>query len=192
LLAILGLYDSAWEGIVPAAEELAKQNKLDAIMVLGTALVILLLGWPKRWRRRCYLALPAAVVAIRILTPGVVGTIRALFLKFGQDNSVTGRTEDYQVAFRVFADNPILGVGMGNWAVARFLKDPGYAAGSPHNSYLLALVEGGIFCLLGFLALIWFTWSNLRFCERYVSHPDSPLYNLTWIVKSAKVSLLVA
>lgn len=31
-------YDSAWEGIVPAAEELAKQNKLDAIMVLGTSL----------------------------------------------------------------------------------------------------------------------------------------------------------
>jgi arylmalonate decarboxylase len=31
-------YDSAWEGIVPAAEELAKQHKLDAIMVLGTSL----------------------------------------------------------------------------------------------------------------------------------------------------------
>lgn len=31
-------YDSAWEGIVPAAEDLAKQNKLDAIMVIGTSL----------------------------------------------------------------------------------------------------------------------------------------------------------
>ena len=31
-------YDSAWDGIVPAAEELAKHNKLDAIMVLGTSL----------------------------------------------------------------------------------------------------------------------------------------------------------
>src|SRR5215510_10860390 len=31
-------YDSAWEGIVPAAEELASRNKLDAIMVLGTSL----------------------------------------------------------------------------------------------------------------------------------------------------------
>ena len=31
-------YDSAWDGIVPAAEELASQNKLDAIMVLGTSL----------------------------------------------------------------------------------------------------------------------------------------------------------
>ena len=31
-------YDSAWDGIVPAAEELAKQNRLDAIMVLGTSL----------------------------------------------------------------------------------------------------------------------------------------------------------
>ena len=31
-------YDSAWDGIVPAAEELASKNKLDAIMVLGTSL----------------------------------------------------------------------------------------------------------------------------------------------------------
>src|SRR5262245_66442065 len=31
-------YDSAWEGIVHAAEELAQRNSLDAIMVLGTSL----------------------------------------------------------------------------------------------------------------------------------------------------------
>jgi arylmalonate decarboxylase len=31
-------YDSAWDSIVPAAEELAQHNKLDAIMVLGTSL----------------------------------------------------------------------------------------------------------------------------------------------------------
>jgi arylmalonate decarboxylase len=31
-------YDGAWDGIVPAAEELAESNKLDAIMVLGTSL----------------------------------------------------------------------------------------------------------------------------------------------------------
>jgi arylmalonate decarboxylase len=31
-------YDSAWDGIVPAAEELAQRNRLDAIMVLGTSL----------------------------------------------------------------------------------------------------------------------------------------------------------
>lgn len=31
-------YDSAFDGIVPTAEELAKQNKLDAIMVIGTSL----------------------------------------------------------------------------------------------------------------------------------------------------------
>ena len=31
-------YDGAWDGIVPAAEELAKNNRLDAIMVIGTSL----------------------------------------------------------------------------------------------------------------------------------------------------------
>jgi O-antigen ligase len=105
--------------------------------------------------------------------------------------SIERRQGAIAVAWEMFKESPILGVGMGNWAVARFLKDPGYTAGSPHNSYLLALVEGGMFCLLGFLALMWRTWVNLRFAERHVVDPASPLFDLAWIVKSAKVSLLV-
>src|SRR5437868_5732139 len=31
-------YDGAFDAIVPAAEELAKNNKLDALMVIGTSL----------------------------------------------------------------------------------------------------------------------------------------------------------
>jgi O-antigen ligase len=105
--------------------------------------------------------------------------------------SLERRQGAIQVAWDMFKDSPILGVGMGNWAVARFLKDPGYVAGSPHNSYLLALVEGGIFCLLGFLALLFRTWQNLRFAERHVTQPNSPFADLKWVVKSAKVSLVV-
>jgi len=105
--------------------------------------------------------------------------------------SIERRQGAVGLALDIFRDNPVLGVGMGNWHVARFLKDPGYAAGSPHNSYLLALVEGGPFALLGFLLLLWWTWQNLRFAESYVSEPFSPLGELSWIVKSSKVSLLV-
>ena len=31
-------YDAAWDGILPAAKELAKRGDLDAIMVIGTSL----------------------------------------------------------------------------------------------------------------------------------------------------------
>jgi len=37
LLSIIGFYDSAWEGIIPAAEQLAARG-VDAVMVIGTSL----------------------------------------------------------------------------------------------------------------------------------------------------------
>jgi len=106
-------------------------------------------------------------------------------------SSFERRQYTWEVAGDLFRENPILGVGIGNWELARFLRDPTHSTGAPHSSYLLALVEGGTLCLLGFLALLWRTWRNLRFAEYYVTEPDSPLADLTWVVKAAKVSLLV-
>lgn len=52
-------------------------------------------------------------------------------------------------------------------------------------------MEGGPLCLAGFILLLWPTWVNLRRCERYIDAPGSPLGEVSWVVKSAKVSLLV-
>ena len=95
------------------------------------------------------------------------------------------------LAFELVRESPFLGVGLGNWDVARFLKDPARSTAAPHSSYLLALVEGGVFCLLGFVGLLWCTWRNLREVEAYVVDPAFPLRDLSWIVKSCKVSFIV-
>lgn len=105
--------------------------------------------------------------------------------------SLERRSYTWEVAFEMFRDNPILGVGMGNWELARFLRDPTRSTGAPHSSYLLALVEGGIFALSGFLMLLWRTWRSIRFTEQHVMDPDFPLHSLWWIVKGAKASFLV-
>jgi len=105
--------------------------------------------------------------------------------------SIERREFVFQIATEMLPDNPLLGVGMGNWAATRFINDPGYSIGSPHNSYILALVEGGPLCLGAFVALLWLTWRNLSRCELYVDAPGSPLGEIAWVVKSAKVSLLV-
>ncbi len=105
--------------------------------------------------------------------------------------SLERRGYTWGIAFDLFKENPFLGVGMGNWGVVRFVRDPARTTASPHSSYLLALVEGGIFCLGGFLALLWYTWRNFRFAEFYVTDPRFPLANLAWIVKALKVSLVV-
>ena len=105
--------------------------------------------------------------------------------------SIERRGYVFQVAAEMIPDNPLLGVGLGNWAAVRFLKDPGYSTGAPHNSYILALVEGGPLCVGGFILLLWITWRSLRRSERYVEAPGSPLGEIAWVVRSAKVSLLV-
>lgn len=105
--------------------------------------------------------------------------------------SLERRGRTWEIAWDLFLESPFLGVGMGNWEVARFLKDPARSTAAPHSSYLLALVEGGIFCLAGFLALLWRSWKNFRFAEEWMLRaPPSSVTDLLWIVKAAKMSLL--
>jgi O-antigen ligase len=105
--------------------------------------------------------------------------------------SLERRQYTWQIAWELARENPFLGVGMGNWEVARFLKDPTQSTAAPHSSYLLALVEGGVFCLGAFLLMLWQTWRNLRVCDAHMRDPTFPLADLLWIVKSCEVSFVV-
>ena len=109
-------------------------------------------------------------------------------------SSLSRRAYTWEIAVDIFRENPILGVGIGNWDLARFLKDPTQAIGAPHSSYFLALCEGGIFCLLAFLILLWRCWLNIRFAERLVDDPNftiPELRQLRWVIKSTKTDLVV-
>ncbi len=105
--------------------------------------------------------------------------------------SLERRSRSWEIAWQLFLESPFLGVGAGNWEVARFLKDPARSTAAPHSSYLLALVEGGLFCLAAFLVLFWRTWRNFVLADRWLSsHPESGLYDLLWIVKACKASFV--
>ncbi|MET0523633.1 MAG: hypothetical protein ABWZ91_02460, partial [Nocardioides sp.] len=70
-----------------------------AVLVVLLALLVLLVGWPNRWRLRALVILPFAVVGLRVAIPGLVGTLMSLFKNLFNDPSVTGRTNDYGVVF---------------------------------------------------------------------------------------------
>ncbi len=107
-------------------------------------------------------------------------------------SSLERREYNWEQALEIFRQNPFLGVGIGNWELARFLQDPTHATGAPHSSYLLALCEGGIFCLGGYLMLLWRCWRNIGFAEHYMEDPSFPLSrNLRWVVKSTKTDFIV-
>lgn len=106
-----------------------------AILALGVVGLIVFLGWPSRWRFGALVILPFAVVGMRLLAPGLVGTIRSLFTNIFNDPSITGRTDDYDAVFSVYADSPLLGRGLFTF-VPRYYR-------ILDNQMLMTLIELG-------------------------------------------------
>jgi O-antigen ligase len=83
-------------------------------------------------------------------------------------------------AMEIFKDDPLLGVGPGNF---RWLHQQLYpysiAAGRPpHNSYLWALAEGGVIAALGYAVLFFFIWRDLRAAHHQFSQ-EHALWHVT-------------
>ncbi len=117
-----------------------------AIVGVGVGFGLLALTWS--WRRRVSLLLAALVgaAALRAAVPGLLGTVRSLFLNLGTDPSISGRTEDYSAVDALFTRHPWFGRGLGTFLPAQyFFLD---------NQYLGFLLDGGIVLLAAFVILL--------------------------------------
>jgi O-antigen ligase len=111
-----------------------------AILAMAVTFIVLFLGWPGRWRLRALALAPLVVVALRVAVPGLVGTLLALFTNLGNDPSVSGRTSDYTVVLRLYADHPWLGRGLYTFLPRNYrILD---------NQWLTILIELGVVGLL--------------------------------------------
>lgn len=117
-----------------------------AILAVAIGVLLTFAGWPSRWRWYAAIITPFAIVGVRLMAPGLVGTIRSLFLNLGNDPSISGRTDDYGSVFLLFLDHPILGRGLFTF-VPRYYR-------VVDNQILLTLVELGIFGLIALVALL--------------------------------------
>jgi len=85
--------------------------------------------------------------------------------------SNTMREETLERAWQVFGDYPLFGIGLGNFReVSRQVYQDDFFR-PPHNSYLWAASEGGIFVLIAYLGLFWITWLDLQVVTR-LAHRD--------------------
>lgn len=102
-------------------------------------------------------------------------------------HSTERRVETVGLGWDIFLEYPIFGVGLGNFReVARQVyNDPFYRP--PHNSYIWALSEGGIFCFLLFLLLYWVTLRDIRWIQGSPATPP----DLRWIAAALEPSLLL-
>lgn len=84
------------------------------------------------------------------------------------------REETVERAWEVFLDYPVFGVGIGNFreVTRQVYLDKFFRP--PHNSYLWAASEGGIFVVFAYLYLFWVTWKDIQ-RVRQIGHRDPEL-----------------
>jgi O-antigen ligase len=84
---------------------------------VGLAVGLLVMGffWDMRTRFNVGVFAAGLIAALVLVRPGLLGTLRVLFISAGDDPSVQGRTEDYDPAFAYVAENPWFGRGIGTF-----------------------------------------------------------------------------
>jgi hypothetical protein len=107
-----------------------------AVLGAVVAAVVIFLGLEPRLRPRALGAAAAFIVVIYATTPGLLGTLRNLFVNAGSDSSITYRTNDYEAVGEYIRQAPWLGRGPGT-----FLSDSYIIL---DNQYLLSAVEIGL------------------------------------------------
>lgn len=115
--------------------------------ILGSVIALLLMypTWPVRFRRRVGVGLVAGVMAFSVVVPGLLGTIRGLFVNASSDPSTDGRTADYGPALEYLQQRPLFGRGLGTFLPELYR--------TLDNQYLAIAIEAGIVGLAATFAL---------------------------------------
>lgn len=148
-----------------------------AILTVMIASVILFAGWPGRWRRRALIVAPVAAVALRLMVPGLLGTIRSLFTNLGNDPSISGRTSDYAIVLGLYAQHPWFGRGLFTF-VPRYYR-------VLDNQLLMTLIELGLFGLVALLVVLASGYYSTR---RARSHSSDERAKLQCLAVSASIA----
>ena len=135
-----------WLAVAVVATALPMSVARSAIMGGAIAIVLLFFTWPSPLRRKAVAAGVAGLLVAYIAVPGLLGTIRGLFLNIGSDPSTQGRTDDYGSVWDYLQQAPVFGRGFGTFI-------PGLYR-TLDNQYLGTVVEAGVVGLLSLLVLL--------------------------------------
>ncbi len=148
---------------------------------LGTVVLAgLLQTGPKQFRLPIrYLAGAGVVVALVVVTIIPQSAFDRMINFTGAENrgataSNKMRADTIYTGLHMVRDHPWLGIGLGNFReVSRQVYSDQFFR-PPHNSYLWAASEGGLFALLLYILLLWITWRDLQVVTR-LAHRDPEL-----------------
>lgn len=135
-----------WLAVAVTATAIPMTVARSAMVGAAVVALVLLPSWPKSRRRAAYIVLPFAALALKVVVPGLLGTIRGLFVDIESDPSTQGRTADYAAVGHFIAESPFFGRGMDTFLPSTYR--------TLDNQYLLTLVSTGIVGLVALIGLI--------------------------------------
>ncbi|MEL4357767.1 MULTISPECIES: O-antigen ligase family protein [unclassified Luteococcus] len=137
-----------------------------AIICVVIGMAILVPAWSRRAQLQVLLAAPVGLVAAGVAVPGLLGTLRGLFLGAGDDTSVHSRTDSYGVAWQYILRHPWLGRGYNTFLPRYWILD---------NAYLQILIGTGIVGTLALFYLIFNAARSARTAQRLFRDPADAL-----------------
>jgi O-antigen ligase len=134
---------TAWAKVWLIAVALPMSLSRSGFVVAGIALLLFVPTWTKAQRRRAMVLVPVPAGARPLAVPGLLGTVKSLFLNISSDPSYTARTQRYGIAGHFISQRPLFGRGFFTFLPKNYLI--------LDNAYLGAAIEIGI---VGVLALL--------------------------------------
>lgn len=104
--------------------------------------------------------------------------------------SVERRGYTAALALEIAEQDPLFGVGIGNWEITRYLSDSTHNITPPHSAVLMALAEGGIVTLGLYIALLIRTLKNFLDCAAAMQGREHSGY-IQWMARSLRVSFMI-
>jgi O-antigen ligase len=154
-----------WLGVAIISAGIILSISRSGILAMAVVGLALAWGWPWRWRLQALAATVASGLLVYLAVPGMVGTLRDIFLTAASDTSVTGRTARYAAAFDFVGQAPIFGRGLKTFIPALYFVTD--------NQYLATAIEMGVVGLAALLLLLVVPFFAVRAARRRTTDPAS-------------------
>nr|WP_281390559.1 O-antigen ligase family protein [Sphaerisporangium rubeum] len=136
-----------------------------AILGLFVAMIVLLPTWKPEWRLRAILIFGAASIVMRIMIPGLIGTVLNLISVIGADENSTTRTGDYDAVVAAVTQRPLFGQGFATYLprIYRVID----------NQYLMSSLETGLVGLTALLTFLLAGWVLARRARKAATNEET-------------------
>ncbi|WP_203959452.1 O-antigen ligase family protein [Sphaerisporangium siamense] len=154
-----------WAMVVLIAAALPMSVSRSAILGLFVVMVVLLPTWPSEWRLRAILIFGASSIVMRLMIPGLIGTVLNLISVIGADENSTTRTGDYDAVIAAVSQRPLFGQGFATYLPSMYRVID--------NQYLMSSLETGLFGLGALLLFLASGWVLARRARRASTDPET-------------------